>query len=92
MAQHLDSRWYRIPAPLVPRVPTKPRCESALKKFEPHFICDCFFIGLVEEDDEPPPNPWARSSGKGPKPKADVPIWEREVMSTVRLLAVCRAE
>ena len=35
--------------------------------------------GRVDEAElPPPPNPWAKASGKGPRPKDDIPIWERE--------------
>ena len=30
---------YRVPAPLAPGVPTKPRLESSVKKFKPHDVC-----------------------------------------------------
>ena len=34
---------YRIPAPLVPGVPNKPRLDSSIKKFNPHLISDSGF-------------------------------------------------
>ena len=48
MVQHLDSRCVLLPAPLVPGVPTKPRLESSIKKFKPHFIYDCHLAGCVK--------------------------------------------
>ena len=43
MARHVS--WaYRIPAPLVPWVPTKTRLEFIIKKFEPRLIYIFFYL------------------------------------------------
>ena len=50
-AQHLDLRCvllYRIPAPLVPGIPTKTRLESSIKKFKPYVIYNwCFRAHVI---------------------------------------------